>query len=304
MTVGLADLAPAFMSRTGATTYDPVMLDADEVEADRQRTHVFRTGGLDPVLRDVLVTFQDTLVHRLAAMATRISGPSSGVKDLAGFVLFPGGPSVTTEILSRTDTAFAATVLDWSNQVLHVTTSSPYVLTGTPTPLHRIYTPTPPFGAVFNTAYVDAPWRQLAIPSAGPPVVGAIEEIATILGAPVSDVLKSSGIAKRTYQQWKKGTKKPRVSSQGRVWELHQLAEDLREVMGVVGVQKWLSGDPVRRRLLRAGEMDRLASLAYAVKAPPLHRWSGVGSPELHALPSRDVQPERMDAGDVVEAEP
>jgi hypothetical protein len=139
-----------------------------------------------------------------------------------------------------------------------------------------------------------------------PLAVTAVEDIANWLGVPAVDIFGATGIAKRTYQEWKTGgIRRPRPSSEGRLWELHSLAAELIETMGHAGVRSWFRQDPSRRALLRSGAIDQLASQAYTALAstdarPP---WVGVGSWEEHVAPRREVTLDQMDPRDVVEPE-
>jgi uncharacterized protein (DUF2384 family) len=147
----------------------------------------------------------------------------------------------------------------------------------------------------------------IAQPAPPPLAVGAVEDIATWLGVPAADVFRATGISKRTYHEWKKtGTRRPRASSEGHLWELHRLAADLVETMGPVGVRHWLSEDAARLKLLQSGAIDKLASEAYASLASTQRRpdWVGAGSPDVRVAPRRDIALGPMDPGDVVEPEP
>jgi hypothetical protein len=139
--------------------------------------------------------------------------------------------------------------------------------------------------------------------SAGPPAAAAVRDIADWFGVSVAEALNASGIRKRTYQAWRKdGTRRPRASSEGRVWELHQLAEDLVETKGLVGLRHWFNEDPERRELLRAGALHKLASQAYAAaKTDTRPAWVGVGNLETYETPRREITLRPMERGDIVE---
>ncbi len=138
-----------------------------------------------------------------------------------------------------------------------------------------------------------------------PLAVDAVAEIADCFGVSVGDVLKAAGISKRTFQSWKvSGVRRPPQSSEGRLWLLHQLAQDLVEVKGRAGLRQWLEADPSRRRLLRAGKIDELAEHAYRTVDSQHVPWRDAGDSEQRYLdqPGGGLTLE-MDPGDVVEPE-
>lgn len=281
-----------FMSGTGADLYDLGWLYPDELEADQSRTHIVPTNVKDPVLRDVLVAFQDGLIHRLSDITTRISvswtrdwaieplptalASYAGVWLPAAYLTAPFVGTVTSQLTPN----FGAIEI-WTSGFGH-----PSDVRGLPV-----------------EPVVQLPLLRSVFPSTSPPLaVEAVEDISNWLGVPAADVFRATGVRKRTYQEWKKsGTRRPRRSSEGRLWELHQLAADLVETLGLMGVRSWFKQDPDRSRLLRAGEFDRLASQAYSTRTTQRPPWVGVGSPESRAVTPRRMLVGRMDPGDVVE---
>jgi hypothetical protein len=94
--------------------------------------------------------------------------------------------------------------------------------------------------------------------------VELIQRLTELLGVPLKDVLAAAGIRPRTYHSWRKpNAPKPRVGSQGHLWQLADSVADLSEHVGG-DVRAWLHGRPERLRLLRAGELDELMSLRTA----------------------------------------
>src|ERR1022692_2167263 len=91
MTMAYADPGSGVSGQwTGATLYDPVLLDPEEYEADQRRTHFVATGLKDPVLRDTLAIFHNALIHKLTGLVTRI--PSSSERRwITGDVLTTRG---------------------------------------------------------------------------------------------------------------------------------------------------------------------------------------------------------------------
>ena len=329
MSIAYAEVGPTrTRSGTGAALYDPALLYADEFEADRRRTHIVSAVN-DPVLQDVLENFQDALVHRLASMVRRVSrfptpwqltepvlfGASIAQESqrLAQYWI-PAGYAGTIEGVFGTPSASFA-----SGGSVTVTSNSPQgilgVISGITGALQVVAAVAPRVSFFDETRsassagtsvhiYADTLREQVTARPSPPLAVNAVENISDWLGVPAADVFKATGIAKRTYQEWKRtGTRRPRSSSEGSLWELHQLAADLVETMGLSGVRAWFTQDPVRRTLLRSGAIDKLASHAYASLASTERRpsWVGAGSPEGHTAPRRDTTLGPMDQGDVAE---
>ncbi|MFJ9567762.1 antitoxin Xre-like helix-turn-helix domain-containing protein [Streptomyces fuscichromogenes] len=135
--------------------------------------------------------------------------------------------------------------------------------------------------------------------------VNAVAEIREILGFTQQQVLQASGVSKRTFQNWRKGsTRRIRPSSVGRLWELHALACDLSELNGPAWVRHWFAADPQRSKMLRLGKFDDLmaaASLSRAQRhAPPLL----FGAAEIEERADLNVTPLRgavLNAEEIVE---
>lgn len=92
------------------------------------------------------------------------------------------------------------------------------------------------------------------------PARDAVMYVARTLGVPQRDVLRAAGIAPRTFHTWGKIVRHPRLSSQGRLWELVQLTEDLRELFGS-RLRRWMRA-PGRRALLAGSDPQQLLSQA------------------------------------------
>jgi len=292
MSVGYADASPlSFAGGTGAGLYDAAWLYPDELEADRRRTHITPANIADPVLRDVLVGFHGGLIHQLADIAIRISVPNKyGGADsarpvptgYAGFWL-PAIYLVAPFVSTVPDPMISAlgSFTAWSAAGVHV---------------QAVAAPTS--AAILPVSDPDS------MPSTPAPLaVEAVQDVADWLGLPVADVLAASRIRKRTYHAWKKGTRRPRLASQGELWELRQLAADLVETMGMKGARTWV-GQPTVRDLLRTGDVDALANRAYATGAAPRPAWVGAGSIESHAISVGPGAVGPMDPNDVVEPGP
>jgi hypothetical protein len=90
----------------------------------------------------------------------------------------------------------------------------------------------------------------------------AVRFVEQSLGVPVRDVLKSAGIARRTFYSWGKSqVRRPRLASEGRLWSLVQVTEDLVSILGR-DLVNWMKADSRRRDWLTKGQHDvLLASL-------------------------------------------
>jgi hypothetical protein len=135
--------------------------------------------------------------------------------------------------------------------------------------------------------------------------VGAVDYIQRTLGLSLKQTLKAARIKPRTYHSWQEyPDRHPRVTSLGRLWRLHQLTEDLDEVMGESGVQRWLAEDDSRLAVLLHGRFDDLAAVAYS--SP--RGGQDVAQDFLGALDERESKPDvvrypvtgrKMNPGDV-----
>jgi uncharacterized protein (DUF2384 family) len=284
MSVGYAEAAPmSFAAGTGADLYDAAWLYPDELEADRRRTHIAPSNISDPVLRDVLAGFHDALIHQISDIASRIAVPyrrtDAVLSDYAGlwlpsfYLVTPFVGTVPSPIISTTGSFIAWDIGFQVNARLG-----------------------------FTDVVGEASKKLTSTSAPAQLVVDAVSDIAGWLGLSVADVLKASGIRKRTYQAWKAGTQRSRAASEGRVWELHQLAADLVETMGSKGARSWLQQASVRD-MLHGGDIDGLTSRAYATGSAPRPPWVGAGSIESHVVSALPVSIGPMDPNDVVEPE-
>jgi len=89
-------------------------------------------------------------------------------------------------------------------------------------------------------------------------VVVAVRRLETRLGLPLKDVINAAKIRRSSFFYWENHREvRPRVASQGRIWELAQVVEDLEEVLGP-SLRSWILASDSRRKLLRTGAFDRL----------------------------------------------
>jgi len=87
--------------------------------------------------------------------------------------------------------------------------------------------------------------------------------LAHVLGVPLKDILKASEISRSSFHSWDKPSRpRPRLSSQGSLWALAELANELTETLKG-NVAEWMRAHPTRRALLRAGEFDALYAQAF-----------------------------------------
>jgi len=93
-------------------------------------------------------------------------------------------------------------------------------------------------------------------------VVDVIRDLQRRLGIDLKDVLTAANIKPRTYHSWAQpSAPRPRLASQGRLWALAQLVDDLPEVLDVP-IRQWLLADSKRLVALRAGRFDELLEQA------------------------------------------
>jgi hypothetical protein len=86
----------------------------------------------------------------------------------------------------------------------------------------------------------------------------AVRFIERSMGIPVGDVLASAGINRRTFYNWQEsGVRQPRLTSEGRLWKLSQLTQDLTTLLGD-NLPQWMRIRPERREWLREGKYDEL----------------------------------------------
>lgn len=103
--------------------------------------------------------------------------------------------------------------------------------------------------------------------------VAAVAYVAQVLGVPERDVLTAAGIKERTFHEWKRHGREPRLGSQGRLWELVQVVEDLAERMS--DPASWLRADMQRREILRSGDPDALVAEVLQDEAVEARGWQG-----------------------------
>jgi len=108
----------------------------------------------------------------------------------------------------------------------------------------------------FHDTEISAPAEDAVSGEGG--AVAAVRGLAEFFGLPVGDILAAAGISRSSFYSWDKPNQpKPRTASQGELWTLVLLAEELRETLPG-RVSEWLLADEGRLRLLREGQFDEL----------------------------------------------
>jgi len=79
----------------------------------------------------------------------------------------------------------------------------------------------------------------------------ALRHAAETLGIKLTEACAAVGISWRTFQSWTPDTK-PRVASQGQLWQLVHLAEDLSALLDGNAAQ-WVAANPSARRAILQG---------------------------------------------------
>ncbi len=89
----------------------------------------------------------------------------------------------------------------------------------------------------------------------------AVNWIADQLALPSTVVAAATGIKQRTYFSWASGAVKPRLASQGHLWRLLSVCEDLLALLGD-GLKHWMKAHPDLRVNLDTGDYDALLAIA------------------------------------------
>ena len=110
---------------------------------------------------------------------------------------------------------------------------------------------------------VDAGEAAASPSDASADALGAVLWVSKTLGVPPSVVVISAGIKERTFYDWKARSRHPRLATQGQLWQLVQLVEDLTTSHS--DVSRWFRADPTLVAALRAGDFDYIA--AYDINA-------------------------------------
>lgn len=114
--------------------------------------------------------------------------------------------------------------------------------------------------AVRDSETTDHEWDSAS--DADP--VGVVARIGTVLGVTQHDVLHGTGIAERTYYDWKANRRQPRLASLGSLWALDQATTDIVRVLADPAA--WMRSNIQLRVTLQDGRFDDLvvAALEFA----------------------------------------
>jgi hypothetical protein len=222
-----AALAAPRVDRTGASIVDEVGF--GYLDDSSTHTKLIYGSVLNPVLRDVLPTWESILSWSSVAAAMRPASP------------------------------FVAVIADVRAHIVRLSTE---LIAG-----HL---------ATWLVAAPSTPETWAAH--------DAVSHVASTLGMPLKAVLGGTGVAPRTYYSWSaQGVAQPRLASQGSLWKLVQVTDDLTQLLGA-DLTRWMRADPRHRILLEGGQFDQLLSEALGEQSstPPVvsHSLSGSVGPE------------------------
>lgn len=144
------------------------------------------------------------------------------------------------------------------------------------------------------------------------PAEPALRDAAKTLGLMLTEACAAAGIAWRTFQSWTPETR-PRVASQGRLWQLIHLAEDLTALLGN-DVAEWVAANPRARQAILVGRFGEAMNELIGDRArrgtyrdpgmsQTMQPWSSVGTEESIELTDdqgrakRAVSPTRRGRG-------
>ena len=127
--------------------------------------------------------------------------------------------------------------------------------------------------------------------------VAAIDFVSQALGVPDVDVLAAARIKERTFHEWKSKGRAPRLGSQGQLWKLVGIVEDL--AASGLDIAAWFRAHPDLRDLLRSGDLDTFALAPVhddVVDKMFIERGrasAGLAGPEAHVPPAAGPQTPR-----------
>lgn len=127
-------------------------------------------------------------------------------------------------------------------------------------------------GPVTMNVLQTVPWdlaeQQEAEPVGSDDAVAVLGDLVRRLGVPQKTVFAATGIRKSTFNTWTRPhAPRPRVDSQGRLWELAHVTAEIEALLGGP-VRPWLLANQRRQRLLQDGDFDALLLQATAETLP------------------------------------
>jgi hypothetical protein len=128
--------------------------------------------------------------------------------------------------------------------------------------------------------------------------VMVIDQLVSNFGMAKRDILKAAGVSRSSFYSWRgRDGHKPRVASQGRLWELAQVATDLADVLARP-IQPWLLAEPRRRKMLLAGNFDELLRDAVGYRSRRAALGDDVEANWIYAVGGDRDDPARTDTSD------
>jgi len=104
-----------------------------------------------------------------------------------------------------------------------------------------------------NLGWVTVPASAQDVGQA--PAEPALRHAARTLGIKLTEACAAAGISWRTFQSWTPETR-PRVASQGQLWQLVHLAEDLDALLNN-NVAEWVAANPRARQAILHGQFAK-----------------------------------------------
>jgi hypothetical protein len=131
--------------------------------------------------------------------------------------------------------------------------------------------------------------------------VMVIDQLVSSFGMAKRDILKAAGVSRSSFYSWRgRDGHKPRVASQGRLWELAQVAADLTDVLAQP-IPRWLLAEPRRRNMLLAGNFDDLLRDAVDYRSRRAAVADDIEANWIYAVGGDREDPARVDTSDDVQ---
>jgi hypothetical protein len=208
-------------------------------EARASQKHTPITQIIDPRLRVAIEIFRQALIEPMASIGNAIEGYRGNLplshwsEAITGDST--GGPCLTQHLVS----AFPVPLLNWIRGDA-ITVLPGYILA--------------------NSFHKEVDGTDDAALT--------VRLISRRLGLPIRDIVEAAGISRSSFYSWNSpNAPRPRVSSQGHLWELAQLVDDLDELLGE-SLQRWMLADPQRRVSLAHGDFAKLLDAAQPKRRP------------------------------------